>query len=147
MGYDVHITRQENWFDEDANRKIPLEEWTNVVIADTEMRLDNYAEATNHAGDCIRIESEGISVWTKYSLDGLNDNHAWFYYHQGNITVKNPDQEIINQMLSIADRLNSKVQGDNGEFYEHLTDESPFHKHNFANDNQTDKGKPWWQFW
>ena len=147
MGYDIHITRQDNWFDDDINRKIALEEWTSLVSSDTEMRLDNYVEATTSAGEFVRVESEGLSVWTKYSGHGLNGNHAWFNYHQGNITVKNPDSKIITKMLAIADRLNAKVQGDEGEVYEGSVDGQILHKHISDNDNQVDKPKPWWQFW
>ena len=143
MGYDIHITRQDNWFDDNMSRKISLEEWTSFISSDTEMRLDNYAEATTTAGEFIRVESEGLSVWTKFSGDGLNGNHVWFDYNQGNITVKNADNEIITKMLAIADRLNAKVQGDEGEVYECSADGQILHKHISDNDNQVDKPKPW----
>lgn len=117
MGYDVHITRKENWFDEDETHNITIEEWKEIVANDPEMRLDNFAEATTTNGDNLRIENEGLSVWMKYSGDGLDGNHAWFEYAQGNIDVKNPDREIIIKMLGLAEKLNAKVQGDDGEIY------------------------------
>ena len=46
MGYNLHITRQENWVDEDVNSRIPLQEWVAYVNNDPDMRLDNFAEAT-----------------------------------------------------------------------------------------------------
>ncbi|XZF15906.1 hypothetical protein ACTHGU_07195 [Chitinophagaceae bacterium MMS25-I14] len=111
------------------------------------MRLDNYAEATTTAGEFIRTESEGLSVWTMYSGDGLNGNHAWFDYDHGNITVKNPDNEIITKMLTIAAKLNAKVQGDDCEVYELTSDGEITYKHIPGKDNPTDKLKPWWKFW
>ena len=148
MGYDIHITRQENWFDEDDTRQISFDEWKNILSNDNEMRLDGFAEATNTKGDTIRVESKGLSVWTKYSGNGLNGNYAWFDYSRGNIVCKNPDDEIINKMLDMAERLNARVQGDEGEIYERSPKNKISHRHITAsNDNQTDSKKPWWKFW
>jgi hypothetical protein len=149
MSYDIHITRQENWFEEDNTKKISLKEWTELLSNDSEMRLDNFAEATTTNGETIRIESEGLCVWTKYSGNGLDGNFAWFNYSQGNISVKNPDKEIINKMVDLAVRLNAKVQGDDGEIYEHSLDNKISTKQISDNtDNVASKNnKPWWKFW
>lgn len=148
MGYDIHITRQQNWFDEDETKHISLKEWTDFVAADPDMRLDNYAEATTTNGDTIRVESEGLSVWTKYSGNGLNDNYAWFDYNRGNIVCKNPDDEIIHKMLDIAEQLQAKVQGDEGEVYGHSADGTISYKHlTDSHNKQAVNQKPWWKFW
>ena len=118
MGYNIHITRKENWFDEDVSNNISLTEWTNYLTTDKEMRLENFAEVTATNGEFVRMESEGMSVWTKYSKHGIDANHAWFWPHSGNIVVKNPDIEIRNKMIDIARQLNAKVQGDEGEIYD-----------------------------
>ena len=117
MGYDLHIVRRQNWFDEDATKDISLQEWVNYVNGDADMRLDNYAAATTIEGEKTITVSEGLSVWTAYSKDGINGNHAWFGYYEGCIAVKNPDDEIIKKMVEISIKLNAKVQGDDGEFY------------------------------
>ncbi|MEI9959407.1 MAG: hypothetical protein WDM90_24515 [Ferruginibacter sp.] len=78
MGYGLHITRLDNFFEEDDSRKISFKEWAQVLNNDEEMRLDGFAEAATTNGDILRVESEGISVWTKYSGNGLNGNYAWF---------------------------------------------------------------------
>lgn len=140
MGYDIHITRQENWFDEDANKKISLDEWKSFLVNDPEMRLDNFAEAVTTSGDQIRIESDGLAVWTKYSGNDLDGNFAWFDYSNGNIVCKNPDDEIIKKMLDIAQRLNAKVQGAEGELYESTVGEE-------ITEKQLNQEKPWWKFW
>jgi hypothetical protein len=133
MGYDLHITRKESWHDDDNSSDTSLTEWIQYLQADSEMRLDNFAEATATNGEYVRIESEEMSVWTKYSKDGIDGNHAWFYPYNGNIVVKNPDIEIRNKMLDIARQLNAKVQGDDGEIYD--TKEPIVEK------------KPWWKVW
>jgi hypothetical protein len=147
MGYDLHITRKNNWFDDDDSRNILLQEWIQLVSNDSEMRLDNFAEATLPDSETLRLESEGLSVWTKYSGDGVNGNHAWFRYHKGTIVVKNPDEEIIQKMIEIAAKLHAKVQGDEGELYKPATDAAI--KTTLVDDSKTtvvDK-KPWWKFW
>jgi len=39
----------------------------------------------------------------------------WFDYSYGCITTKNPDEDVIRKMLSIAGALSARVQGDDGE--------------------------------
>jgi len=137
MGYELHITRQTDWFDEDPDLKISPDEWKNYVHGDPEMRLDNYCETKLEDGRILRIDEVGISVWLSYTGNGLNGNYAWFSYSDGNINVKSPDDEILKKMLLIAERLNAKVLGDDGERYPNegiiISARKP--------------EKPWWKFW
>ena len=116
MGYELHITRAAHWT-ENETAPISLKEWGDYVAADPEMRMDNFAEATMAQGDTIRIEEEGIAVWTAYSGHGIGGNMAWFRHWRGEITVKNPDREIIDKMKQIAEVLGARVMGDEGELY------------------------------
>lgn len=145
MGYDIHITRKEQWFDE-KGENIELEEWLNFVKSSSDMRHDGFAEAETPNGT-LRIDSEGLSVWLGYSGHEKNGNMAWFYYSDGNIQVKNPDEEILKKMYKIAQELQAKVQGDDCEIYDEngqsnwkelsAQDESVVLSHN----------KKWWRFW
>jgi hypothetical protein len=115
VGYDVHITRTADWT---LSEEIPisLDEWRAYLEQDPEMRLAGYAEA--QVGDgVLRVESEGLSVWTAYSRDGVGGNMAWFDYRSGEVVVKNPDDEILSKMRQIAERLGAHVIGDDGESY------------------------------
>lgn len=134
MGYDLHITRKLNWFDEESSTDISLADWIAYVNEDNEMRLDNFADAMTDEGQNMKVKSEGLSVWTKYSKNGIDGNYAWFQYMNGQIVVKNPDKEIINKMIDIASVLGAKVQGDDGEFYE-------------TRELINKKKQPWWKFW
>jgi hypothetical protein len=69
MGYNLYITRQVNWYDEDASKKISMEEWKATVEQDADMRLDNEVNAVVH-GKVIKFERDGIAVWTLYSKTG-----------------------------------------------------------------------------
>ena len=125
MGYDVHITRKPHWWDENGP-EIRLDEWIAVVRADRDMRLDGYAETRVGGGGVLRIENEGLSVWTAYSRHGEN-GMAWFSFHHGNVVVKNPDCEILQKMWSLAQGLLAKVQGDEGELYDASGNQMPNH--------------------
>jgi len=116
MGYDVHITRAEDWTKSEAN-PITLDEWLACIASDPEIRLDAVAEARTPRGDVLRTESKGLAVWTAWSNDGEDDNHAWMAHRRGRIVVKNPDSAILMKMCEIAQRLGARVQGDEGEFY------------------------------
>lgn len=115
MGYDIHITRKESWFDEDESNEIMLIEWIGYVKSDAEMRLEGFAEAKTDSGDQVLYENSGLAVWTAYSKNGVGGNYAWFDLRSGNVTVKNADREIKNKMIEIAGQLKAKVQGDDGE--------------------------------
>ena len=117
MGYGVHITRRQSWFDK-GGHEISLAEWTTVVATDPEMRLDGYAETTLGNGQLLQIENAGLVVWTAYSGHGKDGNMAWFGFWNGNVVVKNPDPEILRKMYRIAQCLSAKVQGDEGEIYD-----------------------------
>lgn len=100
MGYDLHITRSRDWTESESN-PISLDEWLGYIANDPEMRLDNYAEAK--VGETVlRVESIGLAVWLSYSGHGIGGGMAWFSFHKGRVTVKNPDNEIIGKMKLIA---------------------------------------------
>ncbi|CAB3810056.1 hypothetical protein LMG28614_07190 [Paraburkholderia ultramafica] len=116
MGYDVHITRKENWFDE-SGPKIGIDEWKALVQSDPDMRLDGCASAVVGDGSVLRIDNTGLAVWTAHTGSGVSGNAAWFDFRQGNVVVKNPDGENLRKMWQLAQMLDSKVQGDECKVY------------------------------
>jgi hypothetical protein len=113
MGYDVHITRAEEW-SRSKEHPITLDEWLAYVDSDAEMRLDGFAEVTTPSAERLRIEARGIAVWTAYSRHS-NGATAWFSHRSHKVTVTNPDAEVISKMARIAAALGAHVQGDEGE--------------------------------
>lgn len=117
MGYDVHISRTEEWTESESD-PISLDEWLACVRADPEMRLDVQARVRLDDGSEIRYESQGLAVWTAYSQPRAADDLVWFDCRDGCIVVKNPDVEVLRKMLRIAAALDAPVVGDDGEIYD-----------------------------
>jgi len=155
MGYDVYITRQKQWTDAEVSNFISLEEWKAIVDSDPEMRLDNFAETVSNNGETIRIEREGLSVWTIFPGDGIDGNHAWFDFYKGNIVVKNPTDEIIEKMISLATLLQAEVVGDDGGYYlwkeerkqEALEENIEAVKEELIIPSEKKEKKAWWKIW
>jgi hypothetical protein len=116
VGYEVHITRADEWTESEAV-PILLGEWLAYVKSDPEMRLDGRAVASTVDGGAIEMESEGLAVWTKYSGNEVDGNIAWMMHDCGRVTAKNADEEIIGKMMRIASALRARVIGDDGEEY------------------------------
>lgn len=113
MGYDLHITRREDW--SEKGNDISFEEWQAYVAGDPEMRIDGFAETQTASGEIVRIEAPGLTIWTRPSGDG---HPRWFHHQRGRIDVKNPDAELFPKMWSIAQYFGARVQGDEGECYD-----------------------------
>jgi hypothetical protein len=141
MGYDLHITRQTfSWADDDPEKKIALEEWLDYVKSDPELEFNPTAYSYRQSDSDELAFPSGFAEWINHPLK----ERPWFDYEDGYIETKNPDEETIMKMKRIAIALNAKVQGDDGEVYDNLTD-------NIIRDDDTQEGsmreKPWWKFW
>ena|SRR5438045_489673 len=99
MGYDVHITRANSWV-ENEGHWISADEWLKYVREDSELRL-----ATENG--------EHFAIWSGPS----EYPEPWLDWYEGNVYTKNPDDPLIDKMVAIANKLNAKVQGDDGEIY------------------------------
>jgi hypothetical protein len=138
MGYDVHVTRSENWWEAET-KQISLEEWLEYCRTDSELRVDGYAEATSPAGETIRYENPGLAVWTGKESPGGQNEMVWFDWQGGCVVVKYPDGETFKKMFQIAVALGARVQGDDGEFYDENGEPST------GSDSSAPKPLPWWK--
>ena len=109
MGYDLHITRKEDWFDDKPQLDILFQEWEAFVANDPEIQVDDTAKIFTTEGE------RRLYKWLR--IVQTEDDYVWFDFDRGNIDVKNPDDETIKKMCKIATLLNARVQGDDGEIY------------------------------
>ena len=103
MGYELHITRGDDW--SDRKRRIARDEWERVVAADPDLKL--YDEAQRGQRDPV------------YRLE-IPDLDNAFYYQElsGTICVRRGYfEDVLPKVLEIASKLGAVVQGDEGEYY------------------------------
>jgi hypothetical protein len=143
VGYDLHITRKSEWFDEEG-AEISLDEWKTYLCDDNEFIDEGFAEAVTPDGAVVRLESDGLAVWRAYSGHESEGNKAWFLFSKGNVIVKNPDEEIRRKMHEVAVSLMARVQGDEGEFYGPDGEQLPASVASVPRDSSS---RPWWKFW
>ena len=144
MGYELHITRRESWFEDDGN-DITLEEWVNYVNSDNELVLTN-GYLTKVPGIIDTFQNvPGFCEWLNHSKKAREDK-PWFDYQDGVVSAKYPDEETVHKMVRIANKLNANVQGDDGEIYDETYTDSPISTKNEHSINASIH-KPWWKFW
>ena len=102
MGYDLHITRKENWCDE-LGPEISAAEWRHVIDNDPELELDTETR-------CVMTDGE-------YVFAAWNGEPGVLGYYSGEITSKHPNDALVCKMVAISDLLGANVQGDDGERY------------------------------
>jgi len=99
LGYDVHLTRAEDW-KQSAHHEITAGEWSDLVTADPNLRPD-------------RDNGPHAAQWT----DPSGSVKGWFDWFGGAVYTTNPDRPAVAKMLEFASRLQARVQGDEGELY------------------------------
>ena len=99
MGYDLHITRKTDWFDEEGP-EISREEWDALRKSDPELSIP---------ADVAPADPQMWATFEKYE--------GAFYWNRGEITSKDPERSVIVKMVALAHALGAQVQGDDGEVY------------------------------
>ncbi len=146
MGYDLHITRKEYWSDDEENtNNISLSEWLKYINKDQELELSDAYKVKIPESHIESTVAPGFCNWINHP----QNIRPWFEYYEGNIITKNPDKDTIRKMLNIANALQAKLQGDDGEVYKISTLNKIIHHDEFENNNTTDttSKNPWWKFW
>ena len=129
MGYELHIIRQNDYDNADERSNISLDEWIKYVEIDDELNLTggyNLALPGDLGG---WQDSPGFCEWVGHPTASA-DTIPWFDYGSGSISTKYPDKYTIAKMIRIAQSLNAKVIGDDGEYW----DETYFTNGGYATD-------------
>jgi hypothetical protein len=122
LGYDLDITRSEQWA-ENGGCEITHEEWLTLVANDPGLSLDP-------------VNGERYALWS----GRCRYPDPWFKWWQGNISTKYPGRAILGKMLEIATTLGANVQGDEGELYTRV-DDLP------QDEARAAIRRPWWRLW
>ncbi|HEY7088874.1 MAG TPA: hypothetical protein VH518_12345, partial [Tepidisphaeraceae bacterium] len=103
MGYDLHITRKENWTDT-KGPAISEAEWRRAIEEDSELSFDTQTRVPMTDGEYV------FAAWK-----GKAGAMGWY---GGEVTATDPGKPLVRKMVQIAGRLGAKVQGDDGEIYD-----------------------------
>ncbi|MFE7191384.1 hypothetical protein [Kitasatospora sp. NPDC057541] len=104
MGYDLHITRREYWWDE-VGEDISAAEWGAAVAAEPGLVVVPLPVGS----------SEGVAELVLRESGRSSGEPLW--WRAGRIKAKNPTDVMIATMCRLAKALNARVQGDDGEYY------------------------------
>jgi hypothetical protein len=98
MPYHLHVTRASDWM---QSNELPITaaEWLKLVRTDS---------------DLVQDPRRGpyVALWS--SPDGRDQ---WLEWSEGRINTRYPDGALLKKLVTIAERLGAKVQGDGGEVY------------------------------
>lgn len=106
MGYNIQIVRKKDYDNFEEESDITLLEWQRYLLTDPDLKLSKTFFGLDDT------PGEGFVIWEKGS-----EENAWLDFYKGQIYSKNPSESTIRKMMSIAEKLNAKVQGDDGEIY------------------------------
>jgi len=109
MGYDVHITRREDWWDE-SGPEITEQEWHTVVAADPDLKMTSATTGDDQVPHWI---AEMTAHPPEHRL-----GTAIHWFSPADISAKNPTDILIGKMRAVARSLEARVQGDDGEHYD-----------------------------
>lgn len=105
MGYNLHVVREDKTGD-----SITYDEVIKLVNENKELELKDEMKIKTPNGDVIEIPGNYI-VWKKKEFD------VWWNYNRGKISSSYIDDDGINKLKKVAQELNAKVVGDEGEEY------------------------------
>ena len=144
MGYELHIVRRHNWDDYEEESNITLSEWLGYVKRDRELEPSE-GYWVKVPGENTTQPKPGFCEWAAYSKEQRPGHRPWFDHDYGSISTKYPDAETIRKMIAIAEALNARVQGDDGEFYDEAAVVA-MEAADAARKPPTTE-RPWWKFW
>lgn len=94
MGYDIYVTRRKQWSDTFGD-EIGPEEWMALVDDDPDL------EPASDAGPWVARSRSGTLI-------------EWA---DGSVAARDPEDEEVDLLLELAERLGARVQGEDGEVY------------------------------
>ena len=98
-GYDVHITRKSEW-SADSGPRITMAEWLAYVRTDPQVKQD----PLNTKNDfLVSVAGESFPLWYEPDL--------------GELRMKDPSEKALAKLITIAEMMHARLQGDDGEFY------------------------------
>jgi hypothetical protein len=106
LPYDVHIVRTESWLDS-ADKPISKAEVDSLIAADPELEWSS-SDWMDMADDKGKVTRNFGILWRR---------EPCFWWYRDEVRCAGPSQEHIAKMVQMADQMNARVVGDDGEVY------------------------------
>jgi hypothetical protein len=109
MGYHLYITRADTWLEAETN-PITRQEWEEVVAADASLAwsTEDYYDRSTDTGSIERLYPV---LWLEQPEESA------FWYVDGAVETKTPDDRTIVKMIELAEKLGARVVGEEDERY------------------------------
>ncbi|NUT92663.1 MAG: hypothetical protein HOY78_11650 [Saccharothrix sp.] len=104
MGYDLHITRAEAWYDSE-HAPIPQEEWERFARERPELTVDGWAYSRSEVG-CRPIFACTVG-----------DVVVSLLWNAGEVVVSGATTEAATGLRWVAEGMGARLVGDDGEAY------------------------------
>lgn len=142
MGYEVHISRKNDFDNYDEESNITMDEWRAMVDAADDLTWEPApgAEIPGNFEYCY---------WLKHPEQD-ESNRPWFQFYGGSVSTKWTDTASLRLMLRMAEALKGRMHGDEGEFYEAAdidAMEQDQKQQAVAAEAPAPQKKPFWKFW
>ena len=138
MGYEVHIIRK-NDFESDEESNITMEEWKQLVESSPELTWEQFD------GDDKPLDYK-YCYWLAHPEQD-DSNRRWFDFYAGSISTKWTDPACLKLLLRMAEQLQAKLVGDEGEVYTMKEIEALEAYHEKVVETIPPQKKPFWKFW
>jgi len=127
MNSKFHLTRKQDLLDHSSGSGtgISLQEWTNFVENDPEMRLDNCTTVTLPNGEVYQYASPGTAVFLNREPGATAVKEVVFDYAGGAILVNDADQRTLNKIRHIAFKLNTRIFKETKKYTEQIVVQPP----------------------
>ncbi|MBT8415866.1 MAG: hypothetical protein KJO42_00340 [Silicimonas sp.] len=142
MGYDLYITRKDDWSDT-SGPDISMDDWTEYLFIDKSLEIDARRAAEIDPRVASHAKEPTHTRWLDWPARVPDENEAWMWIEQGNIVATDPDIDFRRKLFLIADGLEARLMGTDGEVYDSIGEPES------GRSRLTEKGakRAWWKFW
>lgn len=142
MGYDLYITRKQDWSDTDGH-DITLDDWMGVIAVDRSLQVDPQRAAAVDPRVASGAKEPSHAVWLDWPERRAGTDEAWIWLERGNLVATDPDQRVRQKMFLIAVQLDARLMGEDGEVYDSIGEPES----RLSALGVLGLKKRWWKFW
>lgn len=134
MGYDLYITRKEDWSDTDGPW-ITMNDWTEYLFIDKSLEIDRARAEAVDPRVASRAKEPTHTRWLDWPDREPGVKEAWMWLEQGNIVAPDLDISFRRKLFLIADSLDARLMNEDGVTYDS------------SGNRATSLKRAWWKLW